>query len=188
MAVTIVGKGETVALKGKNTVSKAVVGLGWDTNEGQSASAFDLDASVVARDASGTAVLVAYYQDKDPAAWVHHTGDNLTGDGDGDDEQIEIDLSAVPEDIVRLDVVVHIYDGPARQQNFGMVESAFVRIARSDAPDTDVLRSDLSNTGELFDATGVLFASLKRNGPTWDFESVVDGSAKHATLSDSSQP
>lgn len=168
MSVTIVEKGESVQLRGKNTVQQAMVGLGWDPNEGQSQHAFDLDASVVARDANGVTKHVCYYGALKVGDWLQHTGDNLTGQGEGDDEQIKVDLGKVPAEVEILDVVVNIYQGAQRGQSFGMVEGAFARLV-NEASGQETIRYNLMETA-AFNETGLHLARIRRDGPTWSFQ------------------
>ena len=125
MSITIVPKGGAVPLIGAKTVRRAMIGLGWKPNEGQSAHKFDLDASLIARAADGEVIDVCYYKPENLKLgnWAEHSPDNLDGEGDGDDETLTIQLDQVPANIVSLDVVIHIYDADARgSQTFGMVE------------------------------------------------------------------
>lgn len=181
MSVTIVPKGQSAPMRGKNMVLRALVGLGWDVNQGQSTSDLDLDVSGVARDASGNAVACAYYGDLNPVPYLTHTGDNLTGAGEGDDEQLLVDFSQIPSDIARIDFVVHVYEASSRGQSFGYVENAFCRVENQDTGN-ELVRTDLSAV--RFDATGVLIASFVRNGPTFDFVAVQDDNPSYGTLSD----
>ena len=179
MSVTIVAKGDSVQLRGKNAMSKALIGLGWNPNEGQSNHAFDLDASVVGRDAAGNTVVVCYYHDKDPAPFIQHTGDNLTGEGDGDDEQVQVDLSQVPANVVALDVVVHIYEGENRGQSFGMVDDAFVRLVNEESGNE--IRYDLAKA-DVFSEVALYFARIRRDGPIWAFDALGQFGPQYSTL------
>ena len=182
MAVTIVPKGESVSLRGKNALDKVLVGLGWDANEGQSTHPFDLDASAVCRDAKGEAIdgLVCYFNAKEPAPWIKHHGDNLTGAGEGDDEQISIDLSAVPANVAAIDLVVHLYDAATRKQHFGMGDSSYVRLVNADS-DAEVVRTDLSSD-QYYGETGVLFARLVRKGPMWEYQATGEAKKEYSDL------
>lgn len=169
--VTILPKGGSLTLRGKDAVRKAVVGLGWDPQTGQSKGAkFDLDASIVFRDASGKSVSVCYYANQEIGDWVKHSGDNLTGDGEGDDETINLTLNKVPAEIAFADVVVHIYDGKNRNQYFGKVDNAYVRLVDQENDDREIVRYDLTNEQESFDNVGIHIARLTRQGPTWSFD------------------
>src|SRR3954471_18969229 len=111
---------------------KFTIGLGWDTNTSSTGSAFDLDASVFILGDNKKLIadeyFVFYNNLKSPDGSVEHTGDNLTGAGDGDDEQIVVDLSKIDSRVSELSVIVTIHDADARKQNFGQVRNSFVRI------------------------------------------------------------
>ena len=156
-------------------LSKILVGLGWDTRstDGQD---FDLDASAFLLK-EGDKVradtdFIFYNQLKSPEGAVEHTGDNLTGEGEGDDEVIKVDLSRVPQDIQKISVVVTIHDGEARRQNFGMVSNAFIRIV-NEAGGAEIARYDLSEDAST--ETAMIFGEVYRNGPEWKFRAVGQG-------------
>ena len=126
-------KGQKVSLTKDNPgLKKVVVGLGWDTNAFDTGGDFDLDAAAFCLTESGKVSrqedFVFYGNLKHPSGGIEHVGDNLTGAGDGDDEQVRIDLSLVPENIVKIAFTVTIYDAETRRQNFGQVNNAFIRI------------------------------------------------------------
>ena len=126
-------KGQKVSLtKGNPGLSKVVVGLGWDVNAFDTGGDFDLDAAAFLLTDAGRVLdsrdFVFYGNLTHPSGSVQHQGDNLTGVGDGDDEQIKVDLSAVPANITKIAFTVTIYEAEARRQNFGQVNNAFVRI------------------------------------------------------------
>lgn len=161
-------------------MQNAVLGLGWDTNQAGGA-AFDLDASVFMLNSAGKLPAqgnFVYFKNlKSPCESVEHSGDNLTGVGDGDDESVFVDLSKVPADINELHFIVNIYDAAARKQNFGQVKNAFIRIYDKDTK-AEVLRYDLS---EDFSAqTAVLFGRLYRHNEVWKFE--ASGTGENAGL------
>lgn len=150
-------------------------GLGWDTRTTDGAD-FDLDASVVMVGPDGKApnehafIFYGNLQSKDGS--VVHTGDNLTGEGEGDDEVIEIDLSKIPAEIDKLVITVSIYNADERGQNFGMVRNAFVRLVNQDN-DQEVVRYDL---GEDFSTeNSLIFAEVYRHGGDWKFRAVGQG-------------
>ena len=127
-------KGQKVDLtKGNPGLSKILVGLGWDVNKYDGGSAFDLDASVFLLGADGKVTadndFVYFGNLKHKSGAVIHMGDNLTGEGEGDDEQIRIDLSKIPGNIDKAVFTVTIYQADERRQNFGQVSNAFIRIA-----------------------------------------------------------
>ena len=173
MAISL-KKGQKVDLTKTNPgLSKILIGLGWDTNKYDGGSAFDLDAAAVLLGEDGKAKsesdFIFYGNLKHVSESVEHLGDNLTGEGDGDDEQIKIDLSKVPADVAKIDFTVTIYDADKRNQNFGQVSNAFIRIV-DEANNTELIRYDL---GEDFSIeTAVVVAELYRNGAEWKFNAI----------------
>jgi tellurium resistance protein TerD len=155
---------------------KFTVGLGWDANTSTNGAAFDLDASVFILGENKKILsdqhFVFYNNLKSPDEAVTHTGDNLTGDGDGDDEQIRVDLSKIDPRATELCVVVTIYDAENRRQNFGQVRNSFVRIFNSDT-NAEILKYELDEDFSI--ETAVEFGRIyKRNGE-WKFEAVGAG-------------
>ena len=172
-------KGQRVALE--DSMKLAMVGLGWDTNRYDGGYDFDLDASVFLLGSNGKLLrdedFVFYNNLNGRDGAVVHTGDNLTGDGDGDDEVIMIDFTKIPEEITRIAVVVTIYDADVRRQNFGQVDNAYIRLAKLadefDTVGTPILRFDL--TEEFSVETALVVAEIyKRNGE-WKFNAVAAG-------------
>ena len=176
MAISL-QKGQKIDLTKTNPgLTKVLVGLGWDTNKYDGGADFDLDAAVFLLGDSGKvnsdADFVFYGNLKHASGAVEHLGDNLTGAGDGDDEQIKIDLAAVPANISKIDFTVTIYDSDARRQNFGQVSNAFIRIV-NEATGEELLRFDL---GEDFSIeTAVVVAELYRNNGEWKFNAIGSG-------------
>jgi tellurium resistance protein TerD len=170
-------KGQKVSLtKGNPGLSKVVVGLGWDVNAFDTGGDFDLDAAAFLLTDSGKVCdsrdFVFYGNLTHPSGSVQHQGDNLTGVGDGDDEQIKVDLSAVPANITKIAFTVTIYEAEARRQNFGQVNNAFVRIY-NEATGEELLRYDL---GEDFSIeTAAVFGELYKNGGEWKFNAIGSG-------------
>ena len=172
-------KGQKIEL-GKST-KHAMVGLGWDTNRYNGGFDFDLDASVFLLNDKGKINrdedFVFYNNLEHPSGSVKHMGDNRTGVGDGDDEQIYIDFSKIPSNIQKLAVVVTIHEAVERKQNFGMVENAYIRVtALKDANDTvgtDLLRFDL--TEDYSTETALLIAEIYRHNGEWKFGAKGDG-------------
>lgn len=170
-------KGQKVDLTKKNPgLKKIMVGLGWDVNAFDSGSDFDLDAAAFMLGANGKCPtekeFIFYGNLKHASESVIHMGDNLTGEGEGDDEQIMIDLSKVPVNIERIAFTVTIYDAEARRQNFGQVSNAFVRIF-NEVTGEEILRYDL---GEDFSIeTAVVFGELYKNGDEWKFNAIGSG-------------
>lgn len=170
-------KGQKVSLNKNNPGLKdMVVGLGWDVNRYDTGGAFDLDAAAFLLTENGkisrTEDFIFYGNLEHPSGAVKHLGDNLTGVGDGDDEQIVIDLSLVPENIQKIAFTVTIYDAEARRQNFGQVSNAFIRIYNK-ANGEDLLRYDL---GEDFSIeTAAVFGELYRHNGEWKFNAIGSG-------------
>ncbi|MBO5287491.1 MAG: TerD family protein [Clostridia bacterium] len=176
MAISL-RKGERVDVtKSAPGLSKLVVGLGWDTNGYYGGNDFDLDAQAFLLNATGRVNvdedLVFYGNTTHPSGAVMHTGDNRTGEGDGDDEQILVDLSMVPGNISRIDFTATIYDGEERGQNFGQVSNAYIRIVDA-TTGNELIRYDL---GEDFSIeTAVVVGSLYRHNGEWKFSAVGSG-------------
>jgi tellurium resistance protein TerD len=178
MAVNL-SKGQRVSLdKG---MKMALVGLGWDVNQYDGGADFDLDASAFLLGPNGKVRKdedFIFYGNLDSTdGSVHHTGDNLTGEGDGDDEVIIIDFSKVPPDIDKIAITVTIYDAEARKQNFGQVSNAYVRVARiasaDDTNGTEVLRFDLME--EFSVETALVVCEIYRRNGEWKFNAVGAG-------------
>lgn len=176
MAVNL-SKGQKVSLtKGNPGLSKIVVGLGWDTNKYDGGFDFDLDAAAFLLGANGkvasSADFVFYGNLKHASGAVEHMGDNLTGAGDGDDEQIKVNLAAVPANVEKISFTVTIYDAETRKQNFGQVSNAFIRIF-DEGNNTELIRYDL---GEDFSIeTAVVVGEIYRNNGEWKFNAIGSG-------------
>ena len=170
-------KGQKVDLtKGNPGLSKIVVGLGWDVNKYDGGSAFDLDAAAFMLTANGKVQndsdFVFYNNLKHSSGSVQHMGDNLTGAGDGDDEQIKIDLSKVPANVEKIAFTVTIHEAEQRRQNFGQVSNAFIHVF-DEVKNTDLIRYDL---GEDFSIeTAVVVAELYRSSGEWKFNAIGSG-------------
>jgi len=155
---------------------KFVVGLGWDANASSTGQDFDLDASVFVLGENKKLLtdshFVFYNNLTSPDGAVEHTGDNLTGDGDGDDESIKIDLSKINPNATELCFVVTIHDAENRKQNFGQVRNSYVRVYNPDTKE-EILKYELEEDFSI--ETAVEFGRLyKRNGE-WKFEAVGVG-------------
>jgi tellurium resistance protein TerD len=178
MAISL-QKGQKIDLtKGNAGLTKLHVGLGWDTNKYDGGAAFDLDAAAFLLGENGKvgsdADFVFYGNLEHASKSVKHMGDNLTGEGEGDDEVIKIDLSKVPANIAKIDFTVTIYDASARSQNFGMVSNAFIRVVNDDN-NTELIRYDL---GEDYSVeTAVVVAEIYRHGAEWKFNAIGSGFA-----------
>ncbi|MCM1132858.1 MAG: TerD family protein [Ruminococcus flavefaciens] len=176
MAVNLM-KGQKVDLTKTNPgLTKIIVGLGWDINKYDGGSDFDLDAAAFLLGDSGKVAgdddFVFYSNKEHKSGAVIHTGDNLTGEGDGDDEQIKVDLATVPANITKIDFTVTIYDADARHQNFGQVSNAYIRVV-NEATGEELIRYDL---GEDFSIeTAVVVGELYRNNGEWKFNAIGSG-------------
>lgn len=172
-------KGQRVSLD-KN-MSMALVGLGWDTNRYDGGADFDLDAAAFMLGANGKvrkdADFIFYGNLESSDGSVRHTGDNLTGEGDGDDEVLVINFAKVPADVQKIAITVTIYDAQVRGQNFGQVSNAYVRVARmaneSDMTGSEVLKFDLVE--EFSIETALVVCEIYRNGNDWKFNAVGAG-------------
>lgn len=170
-------KGQKIDLtKGNPGLTKIIVGLGWDTNKYSGGSDFDLDASVFLLDKNGRAGGIEdfiYYNNLVGGnGAVTHTGDNLTGAGDGDDEQIVVDLAQIPVHVEKLAFTVTIHEAVQRSQNFGQVSNSFVRVV-NETNGQEVLRYDL---GEDFSVeTALVVCELYRHQGEWKFNAVGSG-------------
>ncbi|MEK4628348.1 MAG: TerD family protein [Solibacillus sp.] len=176
MAIQL-SKGQRIDLtKGNPALQNIVVGLGWDLKNFDGGAAFDLDASAFLLNNQGKCRqdldFIFYNNLVSPDGSVEHTGDNRTGEGDGDDEQIKVHLNKVPSDVDKIAITVTIHDAEGRRQNFGQVTNAFVRLVDEDSG-SEILRFDL---GEDFSIeTAVVFCELYRHGNEWKFNAVGSG-------------
>ena len=177
MAVTLTKGGNVSLSKEAPGLSAVFVGLGWDARTTTGAD-FDLDASAIMLRSDGKALsdkhFVFFNNTVSPEGAVEHTGDNLTGEGDGDDEMIKVDLAAVPAEVDRIVFQVSIYDGDARAQGFGQVRNAFIRISNQSGG-SEIARYDL--TEDASTETAMLFGELYRNAAEWKFRAVGQGYA-----------
>jgi len=170
-------KGQKVDLtKGNPGLKKIMVVLGLDVNAFDSGADFDLDAAAFMVGANGKCPtekeFVFYGNLTHPSESVKHMGDNLTGEGEGDDEQIEIELAKVPANVEKIAFTVTIYDADVRRQNFGQVSNAFIRIV-DETTNTELIRYDL---GEDFSIeTAVVVGELYRHNGEWKFNAIGSG-------------
>ena len=170
-------KGQKVSLTKDNPgLKKVVVGLGWDVNAFDTGGDFDLDAAAFLLGDSGKVAdsddFVFYRNLTHSSGSVVHQGDNLTGNGDGDDEQIKVDLSKVPDSVTKIAFTVTIYEAEQRRQNFGQVNNAFIRIYNEETGE-EMIRYDL---GEDFSIeTAAVFGELYKNGGEWKFNAIGNG-------------
>ena len=175
MALSLSKGGNLSLTKEAPGMTKVLVGLGWDarSTDGQD---FDLDASAFLLKADGKvradSDFIFYNQLKSVDGSVEHTGDNRTGEGDGDDEAIKVDLSKIPADIDKIMFTVTIHEAEARRQSFGQVRNAFIRIVNQDT-NVEVGRYDLDEDAST--ETAVIFGELYRHGTEWKFRAVGQG-------------
>jgi len=173
-------KGGNVSLTkeaGAAGLTSVTVGLGWDIRSTTGAD-FDLDASAIALGQGGKALsdqhFIFFNNLASPDGAIQHTGDNLTGEGEGDDEAINVNLGIMPPDIDKIVFPVSIYDADSRSQSFGQVRNAFIRVVNQ-ANNTELARYDL--TEDASTETAMVFGELYRNGQEWKFRAVGQGYA-----------
>ena len=175
MAISLQKGGNVNLSKEAPGLTKVVIGLGWDPRSSDG-SAFDLDGSAFLLKTDGKvrgdSDFIFYNNLKSTDGSVVHTGDNTTGQGDGDDESLNIDLSAIPADIDRVAFCVTIHEADARRQNFGMVGKAYIRCLNA-ANSGELARYDLSEDGST--ETAMIFGELYRHGSDWKFRAIGQG-------------
>lgn len=175
MAISLQKGGNVSLSKEAPSMRKMIIGLGWDVRATDGAD-FDLDGSAFLLNESGKvrsdADFIFYNQSKSADGSVEHTGDNRTGEGDGDDEQIIIDLGKVPADVQKIAISVTIHDAEARKQNFGMVSSAFIRCVNADG-NSEIARFDLSEDASV--ETAMIFGEVYRHNGEWKFKAIGQG-------------
>ena len=177
MALSLSKGGNLSLSKTDPSLNKLVIGLGWDprTTDGKE---FDLDASVFICGESGKVRSdndFVFYNNKTGAdGSVEHLGDNRSGEGDGDDEQVKIDLSKVPADVKKMVFAVTIHEAEGRGQNFGQVSNAFMRVVNQSG-EAEIARYDLSEDAST--ETAMVFGELYRHGEEWKFKAVGQGFA-----------
>jgi len=177
MAISLQKGGNVSLSKTDPGLVNALVGLGWDARSTDGAD-FDLDASVFLVGENGKVLsdahFVFYNQKTSPDGAVVHSGDNLTGEGEGDDESVSINLPGVDAQIQRIVFAVTIHEAEARKQNFGMVRNAFMRVVNKDS-NSEIARFDLSEDYSV--ETAMVFGEVYRNGAEWKFKAVGQGFA-----------
>jgi tellurium resistance protein TerD len=171
-------KGGNVSLtKEAPNLTAVVVGLGWDART-TTGSDFDLDASALLTDEAGKVLsdqhFVFFNNLRSPDGSVEHTGDNLTGEGEGDDEVINVNLAGVPAEVVKIVFPVSIYEAESRQQSFGQVRNAYIRVLNA-ADQRELARYDL--TEDASTETAMVFGELYRHGGEWKFRAIGQGYA-----------
>jgi tellurium resistance protein TerD len=177
-------KGQKIDLtKGNAGLSNVIVGLGWDPAEPargffgvKKQANVDCDASALLLSESGKLLkkenLVFFHNKQSPCNSVVHSGDNLTGEGDGDDEQIMVNLKAIPSDVHKVLVVVNIYDAVNRKQDFGMIKSAYIRVMNA-AGNSELIKFNLSDNYTGF--TALICGELYRQAGEWKFAAIGEG-------------
>ena len=176
MSVSL-SKGGRVSLSKEAPGLKNIkIGLGWDTNATDTGAEFDLDASLFMLDANNKVVsdkdFIFFNNLKSSDGSVVHTGDNLTGEGDGDDEVINIDLSKIDAKYTSLAITVTIHEADSRKQNFGQVSNAFVRVL-NEADGKELTKFELDE--DYSSETAVLFGTLYKKGDEWRFKAEGSG-------------
>jgi len=177
MGVSLSKGGNVSLTKAAPGLTAVVVGLGWDVRSTTGVD-FDLDASALGLAENHKILSDEYFvffnNLKSPDGAIEHTGDNLTGEGEGDDEQIKVDLANTPAQVTSIVFPVSIYDGDARGQSFGQVRNAFIRVVNA-ADQSELARYDLSEDAST--ETAMVFGELYRNGPEWKFRAIGQGYA-----------
>lgn len=177
MAINLSKGGNVNLSKEAPTMTNITVGLGWDARVTDGAN-FDLDASAFLLGANGKVSqdkdFIFYGEKNSVCGSVVHNGDNRTGDGDGDDESISVDLTKVPASIEKIVVAVTIYEGTDKNQNFGQIQNAYIRIVNASS-NTEVARFDLTEDGSV--ETAMIFGELYRHAGDWKFRAVGQGFA-----------
>lgn len=177
MAISLTKGGNVNLSKDAPTLTQMAVGLGWNprATDGQ---AFDLDAIAFLLKDDGKvrsdSDFIFFNNLKSADGSVEHTGDNRTGEGDGDDEIVKVDLTKIPADVTKVVFCAVIYDGQARNQNFGQVGDAYIRIVNSQGG-SEVARYDLSEDSST--ETAMIFGELYKHNSEWKFRAVGQGFA-----------
>jgi len=171
-------KGGNVSLsKEAPGLTAVTVGLGWDVRT-TTGTEFDLDASAIVLGADGKVLsdkhFIFFNNKTSPDGTIEHTGDNLTGEGEGDDEQIKVNLASLSADVDKVVFPVSIYDADSRSQSFGQVRNAFIRVVNQ-AGSGEIARYDL--TEDASTETAMVFGELYRSGGDWKFRAVGQGYA-----------
>ena len=181
MGVSLTKGGNVSLSKEAPGLTAVVVGLGWDART-TTGTDFDLDASAIMLKSDGKVLsdshFIFFNNKTSPDGSVEHTGDNMTGEGDGDDESIKVNLANVPADVEKIVFPVSVYEAETRQQGFGQVRNAFIRIVNQ-ADGTEITRYDL--TEDASNETAMVFGEIYRNGSDWKFRAVGQGYASGLT-------
>jgi len=176
MAINLSKGGNINLSKTAPTMNKVDLGLGWNPRA-TDGKAFDLDAVAFLTGEDGKVRLdgefIFFNQKVSPCGSVTHNGDNRTGDGDGDDETISVDLSKVPQEVAKIVFAVTIHEGQQNGQNFGMVDRAYIRVINQDANAEELARFDLSEDGST--EVAMIFGELYRHSGELKFKAVGQG-------------
>lgn len=176
MAINLSKGGNINLSKTAPTMNKVDLGLGWNPRA-TDGKAFDLDAVAFLTGEDGKVRLdgefIFFNQKVSPCGAVTHKGDNRTGDGEGDDETISVDLSKVPQEVAKIVFAVTIHEGQQNGQNFGMVDKAYIRVINQDANAEELARFDLSEDGST--EVAMIFGELYRHNGEWKFKAVGQG-------------
>jgi len=176
MAINLV-KGQKIDLTKSNPgLTKAIIGLGWDTNKYSGGYDFDLDASAFLVGENGKTSnendFIFYNNLTARDSCVIHTGDNRTGEGEGDDEQLIIDFSKMPKDVNKVAITVTIHEAEKRGQNFGQVSNAFIRVV-NEQTNEEILRYDLAEDFSI--ETAIVVCEIYRHSGEWKFNAIGSG-------------
>lgn len=175
MSISLAKGGNVSLSKEAPGLTRILIGLGWD-ERATDGTEFDLDASAFILGGNdkvrSDSDFIFYNNLRSSDGSVEHAGDNRTGGGDGDDEQIKVDLSRVPADVQKVAVTVTIHEGEGRRQNFGMVSNAFIRVV-DEASGREITRYDLNEDASV--ETAMIFGEVYRNGTDWKFRAVGQG-------------
>ncbi|MFY5844331.1 TerD family protein [Acinetobacter baumannii] len=177
MAISLNKGGNLSLSKTDPNLVRVLIGLGWDERATDGA-AFDLDASAFLLTATGKVRgdhdFIFYNQLKSQDSSVEHTGDNRSGQGDGDDETILVNLSKVAPEVEKIAITVTIHDAQTRGQNFGQIANAFIRVVNQDT-NVEVVRFDLAE--DYSTETAMVFGEVYRHNGEWKFRAVGQGYA-----------
>ncbi|MBW0089648.1 TerD family protein [Pseudonocardia sp. KRD-184] len=177
MSVSLAKGGNVSLSKEAPGLTNVIVGVGWDVRATTGAD-FDLDVSAIMLGTDGRVLsdshFIFFNNLISPDGTVEHTGDNLTGEGEGDDEQLKVDLAGMSPQVDKIVFPVSIYDADNRRQSFGQVANAFIRIVNA-AGESEITRFDL--TEDASTETAMLFGELYRRGPEWKFRAIGQGYA-----------
>jgi tellurium resistance protein TerD len=177
MGVSLAKGGNVSLTKAAPNLTSIGVGLGWDVRS-TAGQDFDLDASALALGENhkvlGDDYFVFFNNLKSPDGSIEHQGDNLTGEGEGDDEVINIDLTHVPQQVISVVFAVSIYEAENRQQSFGQVRNAYIRVVNL-ANDVELARYDLTEDASV--ETAMVFGEVYRYAQEWKFRAIGQGYA-----------